>query len=110
MGNLLPGTYRVLYGDPLCGYGFAPQWYRDRPNRATATLVTVRPGRTTRLARAKLAGDGEISGMVTGPAPGRAPLTGACVTAVPIGSGFAGPSLTSEPRLGPGSAPGPGSS
>jgi hypothetical protein len=88
--NVLPGRYTVFLGDPLCGFGFASQWYDHRPTAATATTVTVRAGRTTRLARAALADDGQISGTVTGPAPGHAPLTGACVTAVPTGPGPAG--------------------
>jgi hypothetical protein len=83
--GLAAGTYQVLFGASSCQDsppGLVPQWFRDRPNRATATEVTVRAGATTDGISAALAPDGTISGTVTGPG-GRA-STGTCVVAVPL--------------------------
>jgi Carboxypeptidase regulatory-like domain len=87
-GNLAPGTYKVYFGDPACSFGpssVAPQWYSNRPSQATATPVTVTAGHTATGINAALASDGQISGMVTGPA--HAKLTGACAAAVRLGAG-----------------------
>jgi hypothetical protein len=86
-GNLAPGKYQVLFGEPGCLYGpysLAPQWYQDQPTEAAATKVTVTAGQTTPTVDATLANDGQISGTVTGPA--HAALTGICVAAVQPGS------------------------
>lgn len=68
--------------------GQAPQWYRGRGLRRTATLVRIRPGRRTAGIGAHLAADGTLSGTVT--TTGNAPLGGICVSAVPAGAAFPG--------------------
>ncbi len=86
--GLAPGTYKVYFGDPDCGYGppdLAPQWYKDQPSQATAATITVRVGQTTTDIDAALPADGVITGSVSGPS-GTA-VSGACVTAYPTGAG-----------------------
>jgi hypothetical protein len=84
--NLPAGRYVVYVGDPACldgPYDVAPQWYPGKHSRAGATPVTVTSGGVTSGIDANLALDGSITGIVTG--PGRAPLTGVCVSAVGTG-------------------------
>jgi hypothetical protein len=84
--NLPAGRYVVYVGDPACldgPYNVAPQWYPRKHSRAGATPVTVTTGGVTSGVDANLALDGSITGKVTG--PGRAPLTGVCVSAVGTG-------------------------
>jgi hypothetical protein len=87
-GNLGAGSYQVFFGDPDCPYGpysLAPQWYKNQPSQATATLVQVATGKTATGIDATLASDGQIAGMVTGPA--LAKLAGICVAAEQAGAG-----------------------
>lgn len=86
--NLLPGRYKVLFDDPDCGGGLVPLWFNGKASRAAADTVTVRTGALTSLPVATVAGDGGISGTVTGPSG--QPLTGACVTAIPAATARAG--------------------
>ena len=87
VSGLAPGSYTVEFNDPICQLfgpaNLAPQWYNDQPTQATANAVTVTVGNTTTGIDAALQPDGQISGTVTG--PGAAPVSGACVTAVPQG-------------------------
>jgi protocatechuate 3,4-dioxygenase beta subunit len=87
ISGLPAGTYRVYLADPFCddGYGIAPtapQWYRNRLDLATAELVTVAAGRTTRGISATLRPYGGIKGRATTTSHAR--VAGECVTAVPV--------------------------
>ena len=87
ISNLPTGQYVVYVGDPACPdgpYNVVPQWYSGKPNRASATRVTVTGGQVTSGIDANLALDGSVTGSVTG--PGGAPLTGVCVTAFGTGA------------------------
>lgn len=95
--GLAPGTYQVIFGDPLCdfvnqGVGtLAPQWFNDQPTQATANDVTVTAGHTTTDVTAALQPYGSITGTVTNGA--HAGVSGECVTAVPLsapGDAFSG--------------------
>jgi hypothetical protein len=86
----LAGRFKVELGDPGCSdgaAGLAGQWYDGAGGSGSATIVTVRAGKTTASVGASLLADGGISGSVTGPAPGHAALTGICVSAVPAATG-----------------------
>ena len=85
VGNLLPGSYQVLFGNPACEGAFAPQWYDGQASRATATVITVTAGATTKLNTATLSVLGQVTGTVTG--PGSAAVGGVCVTAEPVSAG-----------------------
>jgi hypothetical protein len=89
--GLAAGKYQV-YFDPTClfGPGLAPQWYNDQPTQATANSVTVKVNKTRASIDAVLqpGGTGEITGTVSGSA---GPLSGVCVTAVPLPAGSALP-------------------
>jgi len=89
--GLAAGQYRVYFNDPTCFFGgisLASQWYNGEPTAATADTITVTAGSTTSGIDATLQPFGSITGTVTG--PGQAPISGECVTAVPIGKDFAG--------------------
>jgi hypothetical protein len=93
MTDLTPGTYKVLFDactpGPVPGApGRAPQWYRGRDWRSTATTVRITAGRQTTGIGARLVADGTVSGTVT--TTGSAPLGGICVTAVPAKADFPG--------------------
>jgi hypothetical protein len=93
MADLTPGTYKVLFDactpGPVPGLlGHAPQWYRGRDWRGTATTVSITAGRHTAGIGAHLTNDGTLSGTVT--TTDNAPLGGICVTAVPVGADFPG--------------------
>ncbi|HEY2640559.1 MAG TPA: carboxypeptidase-like regulatory domain-containing protein, partial [Streptosporangiaceae bacterium] len=64
----------------------APQWYNDKPTQATADNVTITLGHTTTGIDAALQTDGAITGTVLGPSS--TPLSGICVTAMPLAAGF----------------------
>jgi Carboxypeptidase regulatory-like domain len=86
--GLAPGSYQVLFNDPLCGLGpagLAPQWYNNQPTQATATKVTITVGHTASGINAALQTDGTITGTVHGPS--NTPLSGVCVTAMPLVAG-----------------------
>jgi len=86
--GLAPGRYDVFLGDPGCSdgpVGLASQWYNGAASRSSATVVTVTAGHVRADVNAVLGTDGTISGSVTGPAS--APLTGICVSAVPVSRG-----------------------
>jgi hypothetical protein len=88
LSGLAAGRYKVELGDPNCsdgGAGLAGQWYDGAGGSGSATIVTVRAGKTTAAIDASLPADGGISGSVTG--PGDAALTGICVSAVPAAAG-----------------------
>jgi hypothetical protein len=86
--GLAAGTYQVGLDNPQCDYGdfgvpdLAPQWFSNQPDQATATRITVQPGRTTQLIAATLQPFGAIDGAVTTRA--HAGVAGECVTAVPF--------------------------
>ncbi len=83
--GMAPGSYQVYFDDPLCGLsspGLAPQWYNDQPTRATATKVAITAGHTMLGIDAALQADGTITGTVRGRSS--TPLSGACVTAMPL--------------------------
>ena len=85
--GLQVGTYEVYFGDPQCvsAPGLAPQWYSGELTRATATKVAVTAvGSTTSSVDAALQPDGEITGTVS---TSGGPLSGACVTAIPLSGG-----------------------
>jgi hypothetical protein len=90
--NLQPGRYKIHFltrGDcDLSRDGLIPQWYKGADTKTAAAVVTVRAARDTGGISATLQGDGGISGQVTAAATG-APLTGACVRAVPLAAGTA---------------------
>ena len=92
--GLAAGSYQV-YFDTSClfttGASLAPQWYNDQPTQATANSVTVQVNKTTASIDAALqpGGTAEITGTVSGKSTG--PLSGACVTAVPLPAGSALP-------------------
>lgn len=79
------GTYEVYFGDPLCvsAPDLAPQWYNGQLTRAAAMTVSVTAvGSTTSSVDAALQPDAEITGTVSATSAG--PISGACVTAVPL--------------------------
>jgi hypothetical protein len=83
--GLAVGRYDVLLGDPNCSDGspgLASQWYDGAASRSSATVVTVTADHVRPGVNAVLGTDGTISGSVTGPSS--APLTGICVSAVPV--------------------------
>ena len=85
VSGLAPGQYYVLLGDPGCSDGppgLASQWYGGAASRSSSTVVTVTADHVRAGVNAALGTDGTISGSVTGPAS--APLTGICVSAVPV--------------------------
>ncbi len=95
LARLVPGRYKLFFGDPACGTDpgdLVPQWYDGKPSASAATVVTVRPGRTTRPISVLLRPDGWIAGTVTGSAPAGKALGGICVRAVPV-AGTAAPFL-----------------
>jgi Carboxypeptidase regulatory-like domain len=86
--GIMPGSYQVLFNDPLCGIGpagLAPQWYNGQPTQATAAKVMITVGHTTAGINAALQTDGTITGTVRGPLS--AALGGICVTAMPLAAG-----------------------
>jgi hypothetical protein len=90
--GVAPGTYTVEFTVPDCIFSFfsfspdlAPQWYKDQPTQATATPITVSTGRDTLGVNADLQPNGTITGTVTGPSA--TPVSGECVTAVPLAAG-----------------------
>jgi len=88
VSGLAPGRYDVFLGDPGCSdgpTGLASQWYDGAASRSSATAVTVTADHVRAGVNAVLGTDGTISGSVTGPAS--APLTGICVSAVPVSRG-----------------------
>jgi hypothetical protein len=89
--GLAAGQYQVYFNDPICLFGvpsFASQWYNGQPTLATADTITVTAGGKTTGIDATLQPFGTITGSVTG--PGKAPVGGECVTAIPVGKDFAG--------------------
>jgi hypothetical protein len=94
--GLAAGKYQV-YFDTSClntaGADLEPQWYDNQPTQATADWVTVKVGVTTPSIDAALqpGSDGAITGTVSASGPSPTPLSGACVTAVPLPSGTALP-------------------
>ncbi|HEX6930702.1 MAG TPA: carboxypeptidase-like regulatory domain-containing protein [Streptosporangiaceae bacterium] len=89
--GLTAGQYQVLFNDPTCFIGqdrFASQWYNGQPTASTADIITVTAGHTTSGISAKLQPLGSIRGTVTD--PGHAPVSGECITAVPIGKDLGG--------------------
>jgi len=89
--ELSVGQYQVFFNDPTCPFTssqFAAEWYNGQPTQVTAGTVTVRAGKTTPGIDAALQPFGQITGTVTGPT--NTPVPGECVTAFPIGKGFAG--------------------
>lgn len=88
LGGLAVGRYKVEFGDAFCSDGAAGlgvQWYNGAPGPGSAALVDVRADHTTGSIDAALPADGTITGSVTG--TGAAPLTGVCVSAVPVAGG-----------------------
>lgn len=86
--GLVPGTYQVFFGDPSCSFAspdLAPQWYDNQATQASAGSITVTAGQTTSGISAAVQFDGQITGSVTD-SSGSA-VSGACVTAIPQGSG-----------------------
>ena len=83
--GLSAGQYQVF----SCATSqFAAQWYNGQPTQVTAGTITVRAGNTTTGIDAALQPFGEITGNATGPT--NAPVDAECVTAIPVGKGFAG--------------------
>lgn len=83
--GLVPGRYKVGFDDPGCSYGpvnLAAQWFDQAGDRGSATVITVRAGHTRGHVNAALGLDGTVTGTVDG--PGSSPLTGICVSAVPV--------------------------
>ena len=86
--GLAAGTYQVYFGDPECLFGtpgIAPQWYNDQATQTAATGVDVSVNATSQSVDATLQPDGQITGTVSA-APSASPLSGACVTAIPVSS------------------------
>lgn len=87
--GLSAGQYQVFFNDPTCATSqFAAQWYSGQPTQLTAGTIAVRAGDTTTRIDAALKPFGAITGNVTGPTD--APVAGECVTAIPVGTDFAG--------------------
>jgi hypothetical protein len=89
--GLSAGKYQVYFNDPICLFGvpaLASQWYNGQPTLATADTITVTAGGKTTGIDATLQPFGTISGTVTD--AGAAPVSGECVTAIPVGKDFAG--------------------
>ena len=83
------GRYQVEFADPSCSdgaVGLAAQWYDGSAGAGSAAVISVRAGQTVTGVSASLAADGSITGTVTG--PGSTPLTGVCVSAVPVSAAF----------------------
>jgi hypothetical protein len=90
-GGLAAGKYQVYFNDPTCFFGetsLASQWYQSQPTMASADTITVTTGGKTTGIDAALQPFGSITGTVKG--PWQVPVSGECVTAVPIGKDFAG--------------------
>jgi Carboxypeptidase regulatory-like domain len=90
--GLAAGTYQVYFGDPNCLFtapGLAPGWYNDQATQGAATPVNVTVGATTPSIDAALQPDGKITGTVSGSSG--SPLSGACVTAIPLSAGVSLP-------------------
>ena len=88
LDGLAVGRYKVEFGDAFCSDGAAGlgvQWYNGAPGPGSAAVVDVRADHTTGSIDAALPADGTITGSVTG--TGAAPLTGVCVSAVPVAGG-----------------------
>ena len=86
--GLVPGSYKVQFGDPSCSDSppdLGTEWYNGTAGRGSATVITVTAGRTASSINGSLPADGTITGSVTGSSA--APLTGACVSAVPVTKG-----------------------
>jgi uncharacterized protein (DUF2141 family) len=85
IAGLPPGRYDVEFGGSYCSYGppgLATQWYDGANSQNGATAVTVTAGHVHGGVNAILGADGSLAGSVIG--PGNAPLTGICVSAVPV--------------------------
>jgi hypothetical protein len=83
--GLAPGRYKVEFNAGECSdgaLGLGPQWYKNVGSSGRATVITVKAGQTTGGINASLPADGTITGSVAG--TGAAPLTGVCVSAVPV--------------------------
>ena len=86
--NLAAGKYRLDFSPPLCedypdvSPPFASQWYKGQPTAGLSTTVTVSAGKRTNGIGATLQGFGSVDGTVTTTA--KAPVSGECVTAVPL--------------------------
>lgn len=62
IGDLAPGSYDLQFHD--CGRArYGSQWYGDKATEQSATTVSVRSGRTTKLSSAVMAIGGSISGQ-----------------------------------------------
>jgi hypothetical protein len=97
VSGLAAGKYQV-YFDPSCllttSTTLAPQWYNDQTTQATANWVSVKVGLTTPSIDAALrpgSDTGDITGTVSASGPSATPLSGACVTAVPLPADSARP-------------------
>jgi protocatechuate 3,4-dioxygenase beta subunit/subtilase family serine protease len=63
VGGLAPGDYKILFNGQAAGY--LREWYRDRPDNASADAVTVLAGEITKSIDETLALGGSISGTLS---------------------------------------------
>ncbi len=77
--GLAAGHYHVSFNDCFFRERYAPQWYPAKSSMASATVVTIRSGKTTSGISGRLIPGGTISGHVTN-ASGKS-LGDICVTA-----------------------------
>jgi hypothetical protein len=82
--DLAPGQYTVQFG-PCQNAPYADQWYKDKDAGQPATVITVRPGRTTGGINARLNAGTSVSGLVESGATHQ-PAGDACVAAIPAGT------------------------
>ncbi len=86
MGGLGTGGYKLVFQD-CAGTGYAPEWYDDQPDVASATIISVVAGEVIENVDAALAVGGSITGTVTDEASS-SPAEGICVAV--IGGFFGG--------------------
>jgi 5-hydroxyisourate hydrolase-like protein (transthyretin family) len=86
--GLAAGAYRLLFTQADCVESplYAPEWWRDKLDLASADAVTVKTDAETKRINPALAVGGSITGRVTN-AAGGAPLESICVAAFAPGSG-----------------------
>jgi Carboxypeptidase regulatory-like domain len=105
IGGLAPGRYKVEFtgcgGDFIffgeTGLNYASQWYKDKTTARSATIVTVRPGKTTGGIDGALARGGSVSGQVVY-RPNHRPISFVCVYA--FAGASSAPSFGLTDRLG----------
>ena len=72
---IVSGSYKLKFTDGCWGCSYFTEWYNDKPDQATADIITVSDGATIAGIDAALSTGGQISGRLTAASSG-APLAG----------------------------------